>query len=862
MALEQSRLLAVSLIAALLGASCSMSPADPQPADPTPAANNPGGDTGGNPGMANSGNAGGAAQDPQGVDAQRRAVLVERYVSNAQSLRTRGQLEAAKRELQKAVSMAPGNTEIAELLISVQAELGEPVGTVVSFAEEQTRLRQIGEDRARTNVEMQLQKADELAATMDYAGALEELRIAAQVIELKDLVDWQDLPQRVTAKTDEMQGLYDEQVKASQEAESARLAERLRAENEAAEKRRRDQHDALILEAQKAFENQRFAYAQELATRAKDVDPSSVIASEMHNAAVKAAREDSNQQYYLQRARAIRRMLEADEELKVPQTAVLEMDLAVWARANGRKARRSTTAVMDPMDQAVWDQVNTMQVGKLTYTEDTGAYLDVIRNLSLRTQLQIIVTPEARDIIDTESMVLAIELVGSVTLRDFLNHMTDRTENLAWTVKNGVILIGDKSQAAGTLTTEIYPVSDLVFQRTQFLPPKIRDIPGEDGFDDVPRTGGEGEDPVSYIEIADLVTNVREATDPIYWDGDGVEIRAEDSGFLAVTATPEMQAQVETVLNDMRRFATPIVTIDSKFLTISRNFLSEVGIDIRGLGGSGNKGTVVPLDDVTNGLQSNASRGLDNGGTGDPAANPLAGAFFNDGGDGDIRGRTENYFANDLSRALSPTGGLTAGWTLLDDLQLNVILRAVEKQQDVEMVNSQILSVLNRERGHVAVINQTAYVRDFDVEVAQAAFIADPKVDVIQDGIVLDVQPVIQQDRKYIILNLNPTVAELTRPIPTFTTSLAGSTLPVTLQLPNLVVTNFSTTAKVPDGGTVLLGGLRQVLTKERRAEVPLLARLPLISFLFKQEGSVDENKSLMVMVRAQITDVVNSVGR
>ncbi|MBM4062761.1 MAG: hypothetical protein FJ265_16950, partial [Planctomycetes bacterium] len=270
----------------------------------------------------------------------------------------------------------------------------------------------------------------------------------------------------------------------------------------------------------------------------------------------------------------------------------------------------------------------------------------------------------------------------------------------------------------------------------------------------------------------------------------------------------------------------------------------------------------VTLDDVSNGLQNNASRGLDNAGTGDPAANPLAGAFFNDGGDGDIRARTENYFGSDLSRVLTPTGGLTAGWTLLDDTQLNLILRAVEKQQDAEMMNSQILSVLNRERGHVAVINQTAYVRDFDVEVAQAAFIADPKVDVIQDGIVLDVQPVIQHDRKYIILNLNPTVAELTRPIPTFTTSLAGSTLPVTLQLPNLTVTNFSTTAKVPDGGTVLLGGLRQTLTKERRAEIPLLARLPLISFLFKQEGSADENRSLMVMVRAQITDIVEQVRR
>ncbi|MBL9076115.1 MAG: hypothetical protein JNL08_01345 [Planctomycetes bacterium] len=42
-------------------------------------------------------------------------------------------------------------------------------------------------------------------------------------------------------------------------------------------------------------------------------------------------------------------------------------------------------------------------------------------------------------------------------------------------------------------------------------------------------------------------------------------------------------------------------------------------------------------------------------------------------------------------------------------------------------------------RGHVAFLQQQAYIRDYDVEVAQAAFIADPKVDVLQSGTVLDV---------------------------------------------------------------------------------------------------------------------------
>lgn len=851
MALEHPRLLAASLTAAILGTSCSTPSDSSTPQDPgdNTAANQPADGQGGEES--------GTSQDPTGrIQGERRTALVQNYIATAQNLRSKGELQAAKLELLRAKDLSPNDDEVRSLLASVQAELGEPAGSITTYGEEMARIQQIAEERARVNVEMQVQKAKAAMAERNFAGAIEQLRLAALTIELKDQVDWMDLPAQVNAAKAEAEKAYDAQQRATQAAQNAELAERLRAEHQAKEARRRAQVDALLQQAQVAFEARRFPYAQELSYKAMQLEPQNAIAYEMHTASVKAARDSVTDDYHMQRAKAIRKMLEADEELKVPQTSILELDSVIWERANNRAGfNRRTAAVIDPMDQAVWDKVRTEQLGKLSYTEETGEFLDVVKQLNLITGVQIIVTPEAREVVSSESLKVVIELVGAISLRDFLNHMIGRSENLAWTVKNGVVLVGNKSQAAGTIVTNIYPVKDLVFKRTQFLPPTIRDIPGEDSGD-TPRIGGEGEDPIAYIEVGELVNNLKEYTDPAYWETEGVDLRAEDTGFIAVTASPEMHEKILSVLADMRRFAAPIVTIDSKFLTISRNFLMEVGVDIRGLGGSGNKGDVATLDDVTNGLQNNASRGLDNGGTGDPAANPLAGAFFNDGGDGDVRGRTENYFAQDLGRVLSPTGGLTAGWTLIDDTQLNVILRAVQKQQDAEIVNSQILSVLNRERGHVAVINQTAYVRDFDVEVAQAAFIADPKVDVIQDGFVLDVQPVVHHDRKYVTLNLNPTVAELSRPIPTFTTSLAGSTLPVTLQLPNLVVTNFSTTVKVPDGGTVLLGGLRQVLTKERRAEVPILANLPLISFLFKQEGSVDENRSLMVMVRAQITDL------
>ncbi len=42
-------------------------------------------------------------------------------------------------------------------------------------------------------------------------------------------------------------------------------------------------------------------------------------------------------------------------------------------------------------------------------------------------------------------------------------------------------------------------------------------------------------------------------------------------------------------------------------------------------------------------------------------------------------------------------------------------------------------------RNHVRLTKQAAYVKDFDVEIAQAAVIADPIIDVVESGVVLDV---------------------------------------------------------------------------------------------------------------------------
>lgn len=805
------------------------------------------------------------AQDPQdSLEVQRARFLARKYLDQAQQLQQTGELGEAKALLLRAKELTPADEEVLSALSSVQAQLGESGGTARTYAEQMEQLWRVREARARAEVTSRLQQGREALDAERFDEAVEQFRAARLRIESAPTIDWQGLNERVSTMLDDAEDrriVFETQRQSEVEREILRQR---RAEEEAERTRTQERVRGYLESAWRAFDNKRYRLAQDLAYEAMQADPTSHMARDLHNTATKALRDSRADRYIQQKRREYVKLLEAAEELRVPQTDILRTDPLTWEIATKRITKTLPAIMEDPDNQAVRDQVANKSVPKLSYTEETGDYNEVVKLLRTVTGIPVILTPEAKEVISDEGLFMEIEVVSPLSVSNFLDEMVGRSENLAWTVRNGVVEITSKLASGGNNILVSHDIRDLVFPRTEFLPPIIRDIPSGDTFGDTgPRVGSEGDELTPFVESDVLQQNIKGATGgDTYWDAEGGgTMEYADAGYLLVFANPEMQRTVEGFLNDQRRFATSVVTIETKFLTITQNFLQEIGVDFRGLGGAGNKGTVATLDDVTNRLGNNAGQGLDNQGTGEDAGNPSSGAFFNDGQDGDVRGRTENFFTSTLGQALSTTGGATAAISILDDLEVQMLIRAIEKEENIQVVNSQLVTVLNNERANMAVINQTSYIRDFNVEVAQASFIADPQVDVIQDGIVLDVRPTIAQDRKRVMLSLQPTVASLNRPIPTFTTSLAGATLPVTLQLPQLTVRSFATTASVPDGGSVLIGGLREVLQRERRAQVPILSHIPLISFLFKQEGVADENESLAVLVTATITDVKALLG-
>ena len=115
----------------------------------------------------------------------------------------------------------------------------------------------------------------------------------------------------------------------------------------------------------------------------------------------------------------------------------------------------------------------------------------------------------------------------------------------------------------------------------------------------------------------------------------------------------------------------------------------------------------------------------------------------------------------------------------------------------------------------------------------------------LPNGVTLTVTPVVSADRRYVRMTLAPVF----NAIDGFTTiqvpaAVGGSglgggaaTINATIQLPQTTTTTITTTVTVPDGGTVLLGGVKQLNEERIEYGVPVLSKIPWLDRLFRNVG-------------------------
>lgn len=800
------------------------------------------------------------------IERERTQFVVTQKVAAAKALEERGDFEGAEATLREAAALAPTDQAVQMALARVSEALNRRGPAAAGTLEDLRRQQQIRIDEQRTTAEKHYAAGRLAAEKGDFDRAIESFGQAIFIITSSPYpIDWRSLKQDAENGLAAAKSAREAAEKATRRSENERVLGDL-AQDE--EKRLLDEQarlETLMITAIEAFNRDEYELAENQADLVLDAQPDNRKAKELKEAATAARHDKVNSDQTRKDQIAMKEWILDMQGAKNLEHKILRWpSQKFWNDITRARANRNSAfggAKKSPEEVALAAKLKTTSVN---LSVEGRPFKEVVQTLQIQSGVNILLDPRLTDVSEAQVQPINVE---QVSLEQALDMLKATAEGVLWTIKGNVVMFTKKELVKYNLTLVVHPVADLTAGLTDFKPPKIDLVPSDQVNDEEnPLFGGEAEETIKpYGSIDDIIELVKSAVGTAEtWSIDGASIAAQGTLGIVVKHTPEVQAQVEKFLNDLRAFAGIVVTIETRFLTVSDNFLRDVGVDFRGLGGQ-TPGSLVNLDDVTNGLVNGASAGRDNGGPGLPngvALKPSAGAYFNDGRDGDFRGRTENIFERPLGTVLSSLGGASFTLSYLDDTQLAAVVRAVEKTQSGRTLNAPTITVYNTQRANLTVVNQLSYIQDFDVEVAQTSFIADPIIGIIQDGLTLDVRPTVSNDRHYITLELQPTVAKLTEPIPTFATTLGSSFTPVIIQLPELSLQRARTTVRLPDGGSIVIGGLKNISTVDRSSEIPFLAKIPLLSFLASRKGRSDEQRNLMIIVRAKITDLQEEESR
>ena len=788
----------------------------------------------------------------QQVLQQRAETLAAEYIARGDELLERADLEGALSSYSQALEVMPSNAQAKDGLAKVEALMGDRFATAAQGFDDAVERETVRRAQARIAAEQAAAKGDAALRQGDYDSAAGAYREALLILRYNPLIAEGDLTERVIQGKLDSAADLSAQASAEREEEQRRQADAERRAREEEQRRYREQRlTTLYAEAHQAFSSDDYAKAESLARQILLEDPGNEAAQMMSEAAQAARHQATDEETRRVYRQQWQKTFDELDTMDVPQNEPLVYDLKRWAEVSKREplafGGTDETAAADR--QAILDRLEAVRFApKFVGPDGEGSPLSEIASfLQTLTGVNFLVSTRVREDLDEEQTTIRLQLPER-SVRKVLDIIADTSENLRWKIEDGVVSFVTKDELRGDQTLAFYEVRDIIHPVPNFPGREININPSGINVAQDIFGGEEIEQREGLVVTGDALEGlIRDNIAPQSWDEDPRNsVRITESGTLVVNQTPEVQDQIKRLLEDLREATGIMVDIQARFLKVEDNFLEDIGVDWRGLGQPG-QGTNAFLNDFgdasTQGeLGQEIGQGTD------------LGAFYDDGQDGDVRSRVENLYDVGLgdTDVLTGAGGLSFQWTYLNDLQMEMVLRAVSKSERIELVTAPKVLVFNTARANIAVMNQVAYVQDFDVEIAQAASIADPIVNVVQDGVVLDVRPVVSADRRFIMMELRPTVANLKRPIEQIATTL-GSQNTVTIQLPELDIQRVRTTVPMPDGGTVMLGGLKISEKQDLRSGVPLLNQIPVVRFLFERKGNYISNRKLLILIKANI---------
>ncbi|MBY0523190.1 MAG: hypothetical protein K2R98_07315 [Gemmataceae bacterium] len=517
---------------------------------------------------------------------------------------------------------------------------------------------------------------------------------------------------------------------------------------------------------------------------------------------------------------------------------------------------------------------------------------------------------------------LSVKLEG-IAMKSALNILLHQV-HLTYVIKDEVLQITTERHARGKLVQRTFPVADLIIPVDNYIVPNAANFmkaisqgpmdnpnlvrqgstpamrsmldgqgvgtPGGDRINaststtsggspsTIPQAGFRGPGQTNTMEelLIKLITN---NIMPQSWSdvgGPGTIDFFPLGMALVINQTPDVQEQVQELLDALRRLQDLEVSVEVRMISLSEAFFERIGMDFQlNLKTDASTKTLEPqivtqqfkpLNYINDLNGRNQIVGLQPGASGGSFSPGLA---LTPDLDVPIRSSSFQY-------AIPPfggypgipgaDGGLSMGLAFLSDIQVFMFMEAAQGDKRMNVMQAPKLTLFNGQTSTIQIQDFQYFITNVQVVQSggQIAFV--PQNQPIPLGVNLAVQAVVSADRRFVRLNLAPTLTNLASalvplfPITTFITPVfeggaQGQPVPFTqfIQQPTFTSVTIQTTVSVPDGGTVLLGGLK--LLNEGRNEFgpPVLSKIPYINRLFKNVGYGRDTSSLLIMVTPRI---------
>lgn len=506
--------------------------------------------------------------------------------------------------------------------------------------------------------------------------------------------------------------------------------------------------------------------------------------------------------------------------------------------------------------------------------------------------------------------------LSNITFRTVLNEVLTQVGgdvHLAFAIGDGLLRVATKEKLDRDKLVLIYDIRDLLVNIPRATRQSSFDVTqgmgqgGQSGGGGGSGTGmfGQGTqqqqqgqdqygDQQGSRQLAEQIMDIiRQTVEPDSWreNGAGDASVRELNGQLIIYNTSDAHRQVADLLSQLRETRALQISVETRFLNVTSNFLEEFGVDLDFVFNSGSAGYDqgqnpqggALLDPATGAIvliprqysQIGAFPQIPAFGQPlTPGPIPLqpygqAGMVPASGGIIPQSDRFTPISAQQGSMALaSPrstgipgsfasqsalTPALNISGSFLDNLQVDFLIRATQANARSSIVQAPRLVLFNGQASNIAVGRTREYVSSLEPRLAEGAVGYRPVTSNADSGVSMWVEGTISADRRYVTLTLS--VQQRDEPtLEKFEVQRASGNSPgAFIMLRDQAFAILQTTVSIPDGGTVLLGGLKQVGEIEVEAGVPILSKIPVLKRAFTNQTTVKDTRTLLILVKSKI---------